>query len=394
MTETGMYLYPWDLGGSLDDFRRDYAATGCDAMAPALSYHRGNILSARSATQRRLAHSAVTFQPDSRLYGRLQPEVHRETADAGVAERLREWCSATGRRFSGWVVVLHNTTLGERHPDVVVENALGQRQPHALCPAHPEVGRYAEALVEDICAGLSPDSLMLESATPRAALHGEHHEIANVRVGPAALWLLSLCFCRNCLNHAAEHTETDPFRTRETCAGLIRRLLNTETHWPGNDLAQVATILLEYPEIHAYQVARQRRTAAFVAGLSRVMRRHAVEFRLIPSSHPFEAMCAFLEATGYRLAAEAVDAFVPLVYGPGESFGLVRNNIRLLADKTPVGMAMTLHPGRFAGKADFLGAVAAAAAEQPHCAFFYNYSIASAERLGWVAKAVSLLKGK
>lgn len=389
--DCGMYLYPWDIGKTVRDFFVDYERFGCNSVAPALAYHQGSVVSARRGKILGIKKSALSFNPTPGLYGRLKPDVHKKTADAGVVAAMREWCLETGKTFSGWTVLLHNSTLGERHPDACTVNFAGDVLTFSLCPGNRDVVEYAVALIENICTTLKPDSLMLESATPRAAIHGDHHEISNIKITPALVWLMSLCFCPSCMDTIGNRSRIDPVKVKETCSAVVGRLLNSETFYPGNELAQIATLLLEYPELHFYQVERQKIAAELVEKISAVMRKHSVSLRIIPSSFPHPIMSSFLESSGFRELGNAADAFVPLVYGAGETYRLVRNNIRLLGVDKPVGMAMTLNPNRFSAKEDFLNAVGMAVADNPYCSYFYNYSIASEERLGWLREAVSLL---
>lgn len=391
MVETGMYLYPWDIGPSFDEFTEEYARTGCNAVAPALSYHHASVLSARSGKIYRLAEAALSFSPRDDLFDRLKPETHAVTAELKVVDRIRDWCRSSGRHFCGWTVILHNSTIGRRHTDACCENAFGDRHTHALCPSNPDVRHYALALVRNICQSLAPDSIMLEAATVPTPFHGEHHEIANVKAGPAALWLFSLCFCPHCMKAAGEADGVDPERTRNVCRTALQALLNTETAIPSNEPGQIAMLLLEYPELYAYQRARQNRVAEFIRPLSAEIRGHDVQCRLIPSSIPHPVNSCFLEGMSFAGTAGLADALVPLVYGEWETFANVEGNIRLADGATPVGMAMTLHPGRYRDRGAFLGAVAEATDHNPACAYFYNFSIASRERLGWIAEAARLL---
>ncbi|MDR2803008.1 MAG: hypothetical protein LBB22_01800, partial [Treponema sp.] len=171
--ETGLYLYPWEIE-DIGAFKNDYASIGCTGMAPALSYHHGNALIARTGRFKNIPESAVSFFPENKLYGDIKAEVHSEAARTGVVKSLRDWCAGTGRAFSGWIVLLHNSTQGGRHPDVCIENLFGDKYYHALCPSHPETRCYARALVTDICGQFSPDSLIMEAITLQPAQHGAH----------------------------------------------------------------------------------------------------------------------------------------------------------------------------------------------------------------------------
>ncbi|MCC8165067.1 MAG: hypothetical protein LIQ31_02675 [Planctomycetes bacterium] len=394
MIDTGMFVYPWDIP-DVGDFARDYAATGLNAVAPALSYHHGNVLQARTGRVGRIDQAAVAFTPNPALYRDVVPAVHREAADRGVVAGIRDWCRETGRHFSAWTVYLHNSTIGAARPDLCVENHAGDRYRHALCPANPEVRQYALGLTRDILDQFQPDSLLAESATYRTALHGDHHEIANTRIGTAAMWLLSLCFCPHCLEKtAAERPDLDVEKARTLCGWLLVDLLNRETAIHGNDMAQVASLFLEYPEIHQYQRERQRRVTEFIADIRTAAHSRSVNFRVFPSSTPFELCASFLEGYSFRDNAGAADVLVPLLYSPGETFPLVRNTIRPRDATTPLGMVLTLHPARYPGRADFLGAVREAVAdgEKPRCVYVYNYSLASRERLSWLPEAVRILE--
>jgi hypothetical protein len=389
--ETGMYLYPWEID-DLESFKTDYAATGCTGMTPALSYHHGNILIARTGRFKTVSEAALSFVPRDELYGLIRGEVHPKTARTGIVKALRQWCADTGRVFSGWVVLLHNSTQGERRPELCLENLFGDTYTHALCPSHPEVRLYAQALLTDICGQFAPDSLTMESLTVQPVQHGVHHEIAAIAMTPALRWIFSLCFCPRCMIRAAQlMPDLDPEALRERVKKLVLALANSEAVIAGNGDAQAMMLMLEIPELFAYQQARQLMISEFIREISAQLRKAHVEFRLIPSALPFDINRAYLEGMSFASTAGLADRLMPLVYGPGETYGLVRNNIRLLDSETPVGMASTLSPGRFPDKGGFLGAMTAARSEGCETFCIYNYSMVSLERLAWISKMNEVL---
>jgi hypothetical protein len=382
--ETGMYLYPWEIE-DIEAFKADYAALGCTGMAGALAYHHGNALIARSGRFKTIAESALSFFPKNELYGDVKPEVHEGAARRGVVKALREWCTATGRAFSGWVVLLHNSTQGARHPEICVENLFGDRYTHALCPSHPETRRYARALVSDIGGQLSPDSLTMEAVTPQPVQHGAHHEISNIAMTPALRWLWSLCFCPRCMERAAGLVPgLDPPALREKAKKLALALANTETLIAGNGDAQAMMLMLEAPEFAAYQKARELIVAGFIAEISALPRKAGIEFRLIPSALPFDINHVYIEGMSFTATAGLADRLMPLVYGPGETYEMALNTIRLFDGKTPVGIVNTLFPATSPNKAAFLGAMSNAREAGCDTFYVYNYSMASAGRLDWV----------
>src|SRR5581483_6694843 len=88
----------------------------------------------------------VYFRPRA-AYGRVRPLVSQVTERQDV---LAELIAEGGLAVHGWTVLLHNTRLGQLHPDLVVRNAWGDPLLYSLCPSQPEVRRYAVTLCADL----------------------------------------------------------------------------------------------------------------------------------------------------------------------------------------------------------------------------------------------------
>ena len=102
-------------------------------------------------------------------------------------------------RLKAWVIGCHHTDLALAHPDLAVQNALGDALPHHLCPGQPEVQVYLAALLSDIAGQLDPYALELESFDyPDAFEHGAHHEMCGVPLDRFHSFLLALCCCPAC----------------------------------------------------------------------------------------------------------------------------------------------------------------------------------------------------
>ena len=82
------------------------------------------------------------------------------------------------------------------------------------------------------------------------------------------------------------------------------------------------------------------------------------------------------------------DLLLPLVYGQGETYASVKRTVRLFDAKTPVGMAMSLNPAQSPTKTAFLAACNDAKEAGCEHFYFYNFSLASAERRSWVRQVV------
>lgn len=381
---SGMYLYPWEAG-DLAAFKREYEKTGCNAMAPALSYHHGNTYIASAGRYRQIKEAALSFRPQESLYGRLRPLVHEEPAHSETIKGLREWADKTNIHFSAWTVLLHNSSLGQKHEELTTENLFGDHNSHSLCPSQAEVRLYEDALVSDICGQFAPDSVMLESVTFLTAMHGGHHEIANIAISPALRWLLSLCFCNACMEHAARLFPAVDFASlREKAKQAVLTISNTETCIPGNGDAQIQQLLFEIPGLFEYQLARQETVSENIGRIGRDLSQRGIKLILIPSAAPFDINRVFMEGMNFRGNAGKADILLPLVYSPGETYELVRNTIRMYDSETPVGMAASL--GLAPGREHFLGTLRHA--REAGCRYFftYNFSLASSERRGWLAE--------
>ena len=89
-------------------------------------------------------------------------------------------CEASGMAANAWLVLLHNTRLGEAHPEATVENAFGDRYVYSLCPAAPAARRYAVALCADLSDHYPVRGISLETPGFLPYAHGFHHEFALV----------------------------------------------------------------------------------------------------------------------------------------------------------------------------------------------------------------------
>lgn len=195
-----LYVYPWSVADP-DDFVARVADLGIGRLSVAASYHAGKFLSPGDPAARVYfpEDGTVYFKPRQPAAGLLRPQVSRLTASRDVLEEL---CLRTDVRVRAWTVLNHNTRLGLEHPEVTARNAFGDSYPYSLCPANPEVQRYAIALCQDLADHYNLECLLLESPGWLVYAHGYHHEFAML---PPNAWLdgmLGLCFCKHCVRGA------------------------------------------------------------------------------------------------------------------------------------------------------------------------------------------------
>ncbi|WP_037905910.1 hypothetical protein [Actinacidiphila yeochonensis] len=220
------FLYPWDVVGDPAAAERT-AGLGVQQATLAAAYHSTRALTPRHPSRRVVTarHSAVLYPAgEARWAGRrLRPYPAgdwtggEEDAFGAAADAL----ARAGLEVHSWVVLAHNSRLGEEHPDTSVVNAYGDRYPWAPCVAHPEVRRYlvdlaAEAAVRPGAAGTELESLGWYGL---AHLHA-HDKIGGVPLGDAAQYLMSLCFCPHCRT-GYDRAGVDP----EQLAAAVREAL-------------------------------------------------------------------------------------------------------------------------------------------------------------------------
>jgi hypothetical protein len=179
---------------------------GAGGVTVASAYHHGRDIFPHNPARKVhfLEGGAVFFRPDSARYdGRIQPHVSRLAEEADVFTALREMTEQRGMQVHAWTVFLHNSTLAGRHPDCAVRNVFGDAYVTDLCPANPEVRRYAVTLAGDLMR-YRVDTVLAESLHYHPLEHGFHHERYFIELGALGRFLLGLCFCDHCMRRADE----------------------------------------------------------------------------------------------------------------------------------------------------------------------------------------------
>ncbi|KAA9150931.1 hypothetical protein FPZ12_040015 [Amycolatopsis acidicola] len=188
------YAYPWDVADP--GFHERVAGLGVDEVAVAVSYH-----SARAATPWSdsrtsvLARYAALYRPlREERWSRLKPGVPDWVASPDSAGEA----VASLDNAAAWIVLTHNSRLGEQFPELTVRNCFGERYPWALCPSNEEVRDYAVTLTAESLAGLDVSSVILEACGQLGAVHQCQHEKTDAVWSPAVAQLLSVCCCESC----------------------------------------------------------------------------------------------------------------------------------------------------------------------------------------------------
>ncbi|MBM7173144.1 hypothetical protein JQK87_33100, partial [Streptomyces sp. G44] len=177
------------------------------------------------------------YPPDGRWRGRaLRPYAAGDWAPGDAYGEAARALRAAGLDVHSWVVLAHNSCLGEEHPATSVVNAYGDRYPWAPCIARPATRAYLVDLAAEAAVRPGTDGTELESCGWYGLAHlYAHDKTAGVGLGEAGQYLMSLCFCASCRQGCAG-TGLDP----DELAAAVRDALEPlwrgraeSSGWPG-----------------------------------------------------------------------------------------------------------------------------------------------------------------
>lgn len=391
----GFFTYPWDL---LDEpveqtLLRMRDVSGCNAIALAASYHSGSLLTPRrsGALFTRRERSMVMYHPDLSLYPAEGPWPVEDsaTADVDIIGQVSAGCANLSMQLNLWLVLLHNSTLGEAHSDLCARNLTGDTYTFSLCPAQPRVRAYAVGLVRDVCRQYRPHTLLLESASFMPALHGAHHEIALVHLGSTARWLLGLCFCAACVGRA-EAARLDVEATIQDARTLLDAVLDVaetgESAYPR--FSDLGSALLARPRLRTYAEMRIQTVMSLLQELRDTAHEYGVRIEVIPNSGVRPLAQGWTLGVEVGSLGEVVDGALVLAYYPaaGDVMAELGNLAGLARD---LAFSVALNVGAIATptRNTLIQNALAAARSGARGLFYYNWGLLSQQRLEWVRDA-------
>ncbi|MCB1502123.1 MAG: hypothetical protein KDK07_20450 [Bauldia sp.] len=202
MTYRAIYAYAWDIAErGAQNVIDEVKGLGLNTISVAGAYHAGKFLRPRGTGGKVYfpEDGTVYFRPDQARYGRIKPAANHILADHDVFSELT---AAGGIDVNAWMVLLHNSRVGQEYPDTAVENAFGDRLFYSLCPSNPDARAFALALCLDVTERYPVTGISVEAPGFAPFAHGYHHEFNLVR---PSRWLdnqLGLCFCAHCRSGA------------------------------------------------------------------------------------------------------------------------------------------------------------------------------------------------
>ncbi|MFJ1705479.1 hypothetical protein [Kitasatospora sp. NPDC088346] len=286
---------------------------------------------------RYLEPGAAYFRPDPARWAgrRLAPRPSTAIGEGDPFAVAAEQARRRGLKLHAWTVFCHNDRLGFEHPDCAPANAFGDRYRTELCPANPEVRKYATTLVEEL-ARYGVDAIRAESLHFHGLRHGHHHERYFEDLGPTAEALLGLCFCDHC-RAGATAAGVPADEVRATVRDEIRARLADERR-----AAEPAALdTLAGGALAAYLDAATRTVTSLAAEVAEAAGRHGMRLTFMDGAGPGKGWLSGIDLPALAGAAHQIETL-----GYARTPEAVREKVAAFAlhGVRPQEMAVILRP--------------------------------------------------
>ncbi len=389
-----IYTYAWDLAEvGVKEALTEFKALGLDTVTMAGSYHAGKFLRPQGQAGKVYFPEDGTayFKTNASRYGTIKPVKNHLLKGRDV---LRELTDNGTMQVNAWMVLLHNTLLGTRHPEATTTNAFGDRYLYSLCPSHPEARAYAIGLVHDVTESYPVMGVSLESAGFAPYSHGFHHEFA---LNQPNRWLdaqLGLCFCNHCIA-GAKTARVNAQALKRQVAKDISEYLASDVDFPADMAEAFWTADTRFDgELKAFLDWRCTVVTSLVAEIRAKVRKDA-SVAVIPSvARPTSG--AWYEGSDLAALADACGIIEACFYEPSSArvkadlFDLKR---RLRGNGELRGITRPAWPD-LNSKAEFLAAIQALSDGGVSGLAFYNWGHLRQSNIAWIADAMKIFGGR
>jgi len=392
LVTNSLYVYPWDINDLSADVShiRDL---GIDSITLASAYHAGKFIQPAGGKNRVYfpEDGVVYFRPRSADYGKLKPKVSKITEDRDILAELLDQDTIS---VNAWVVLNHNTRLGQKYADASVQNIFGDKYPYSLCPANPDVRHYARTVCVDISENYPVKSLLLETPGYMSFSHGFHHEFSMVSGNKWLENMLGLCFCDYCKKGAVSNG-IDIESLQRNIVKRLNSILDFGLE-VDSDLASAwweADLLFEKGLIEFL-----RFRCGVVSSLISEIRESVipeVAVKVIATTQSPHAT-SFVEGHDLKELHSISDGLeLPLYQSSAERVALDAYNV-ISQLGTSEGLSVILRPGYPDMKniAQLSETIARLSALNLNNISFYNYGMSPPSRLEWIKTALDQIKDK
>jgi hypothetical protein len=385
-----IFTYPWDVNDdgverALDIIQND---AGLNGVSLAVAYHLNTSFLPHNPRRKIYfgEDGVVLFVPDGKLWSnaRLRPRVGQVVENKDWLHRMTEQIKRRSLHLTAWTVYFYNHHLPRTFPDCAKRDALGNPHLAQLCPANPEVRRYAVNLTKDIAANYNPDAFYLESLNYLPFRYGLLGTKILTPITPRAEFLLGLCFCEHCVKAASEGM--DGARFKADVSGWLER-----------DLSRMPAKADEAPADEEWM------NTAFDSRLQ-----HFLATRAQAASSLYEDVVNSVKSYGdIRIESD----FASLADMPAS--GLFPTRVNKVTDRLGVGvperpdqvkpfrqdlspdkkLIANIQPSHASSEAALVRTVRAAREAGVDGFTFYNYGLIRIEQLQWIGAACRQMSG-
>lgn len=204
----GIYVHPWDLSDEgAQNVLPKLASNGIEFINLAVSYHSGRFFLPHNPRRKiyNAEEGVVYFDPSNMHFSnsRLQPMKSKYYSNMDILKEAVDTARDYSITVNAWTVCLHNAVFARDHRDLAVENMYGEADANFLCPVKSDTRKYVTSLISSLGTAYDIGEIELESAFfPSSFLHGSHHEVMGIRITSLMSYLLSTCFCQDCIANA------------------------------------------------------------------------------------------------------------------------------------------------------------------------------------------------
>lgn len=389
MAHHSAFSYAWDLADEgVTQVAEALRGWHVNAITLAVAYHAGKFLRPHGRSGRVYfpEDGTVYFPADAGRYGEIKPVVNHLVAERDI---LAECCGLAEMATQAWLVLMHNSLLGQKHPEICVANAFGDRYIYSLCPANPAARHYAVTLCVEAAEKYPVAGLSLETPGYLPFEHGYHHEFSLV---PQDAWLnnlLGLCFCEHCVA-GAEADGIDATGLKARTAASIDMWFAGEVAYPADmaDAFWTAEIATD-PDLARFLKWRCRVVETLVADIRTAVRPDAT-ISVIPSvARPTAG--AWYEGSDLAALYSVADHLEACFYEP--SVERIRADLQDVAHRCGGTSKLRgiLRPGPpdLTSRAAVVEAVRALRAGGVQDISFYNYGHIRRSGLQWMGDALA-----
>jgi len=390
VTEFGMFAYPWDIEvAGAESFVGRLRELGVDRLYVATCYHSAEVIvpmRRRNVVINAEPNVAHLPLPVGSFRDLAVPSGSLATTAPLLFPTLAAAARSEGLQLSAWTIAFHNSDLARSAPDAAIENCFGDRFAHGLCPVNPRSSMLAIDMVSALVKTGWFDSVMVESLSFLLFGHGHPHELWGVRLDPLTRYLLSICFCRDCLELGARHS-TDGAALRTAVADELHRTWNhpLSIHRNPDDGTELAARLVLDEDLAAWTRMRCDAVTDLASKIAAVTTARGVELELSSAIWGRPASLNWTEGIDIRASARTADRFVLGSYYP-DAGDVARELDHVLAFTSPdrVAMVQTLWPEHHGSLAGLLEKIDLALTAGVGSVSLYNFAMASEPLIEWI----------